>query len=324
MGVGAYSTVRDTNATIAPGDIRAEEFTQQQIVNSIRQLMADIATWNTAATMNGTFTGTFNGGVSGTFNGTVGATTPNTGAFTTVTASGAITSTGGAISANTTVSAGTSIAATTGLSFGTTLSSSQTVAGQAQVVSLRNISGANNAQIRFSLGNDLDANDFYINLFGSGVVGSPRQVEIKANAGNMVLTVGGLLSAPTVNTNTTATAANVNVDASGNLKKSTSSKRYKKFLKKYTRGLDFIRKMKPVFYRSKSKHDDDKTVYAGLIAEHIHDLGMTEFVTYDAKGRPDGLAYPHMAALFVKCFQEMDDKVRALEAKVKELTSAKR
>jgi hypothetical protein len=79
-----------------------------------------------------------------------------------------------------------------------------------------------------------------------------------------------------------------------------------------------------VFYRSKSKHDDDKTVYAGLIAEHIHDLGMTEFVTYDAKGRPDGLAYPHMAALFVKCFQEMDDKVRALEAKVKELTSAKR
>jgi hypothetical protein len=317
MGVGAYSPVRDTNATIAPGDIRAEEFTQQQIVNSIRQLMADIATWNTAATMNGTFTGAFSGTFSGTvtitggtFNGTVGATTPNTGAFTSIT--------GSSLNVTGSVIAGTS------LSWGTTASTAQNVAGQITPLSIRNLNGGATAQTRFSIGNDLDANDFTINLFSSGVVAAPRQVELKANAGNMVLTVGGLLSAPTVNTNTTATAANVNVDASGNLKKSTSSKRYKKFLKKYTRGLDFIRKMKPVFYRSKSKHDDDKTVYAGLIAEHIHDLGMTEFVTYDAKGRPDGLAYPHMAALFVKCFQEMDDKVRALEAKVKELTNAKR
>lgn len=43
MPLSNYSPVRDTNATIPPGDIRVEEFKYQQIVNSIRQIMADLA-----------------------------------------------------------------------------------------------------------------------------------------------------------------------------------------------------------------------------------------------------------------------------------------
>lgn len=43
MPISDYSTNRDANAEIPPGDIRAESFATQQIVNSIRQIMADIA-----------------------------------------------------------------------------------------------------------------------------------------------------------------------------------------------------------------------------------------------------------------------------------------
>lgn len=43
MPISSYSTDRDTNAGIAPGNIRAKDFSLQQIVNSIRQLMADLA-----------------------------------------------------------------------------------------------------------------------------------------------------------------------------------------------------------------------------------------------------------------------------------------
>lgn len=43
MPLGSYSTDRETNSTIPPGDIRAENLWGQQLVNAIRQLMADLA-----------------------------------------------------------------------------------------------------------------------------------------------------------------------------------------------------------------------------------------------------------------------------------------
>lgn len=43
MGITSYSSNRDANGSIPPGDIRANTFEIQQIVNAIRQLMADLA-----------------------------------------------------------------------------------------------------------------------------------------------------------------------------------------------------------------------------------------------------------------------------------------
>lgn len=44
MAIGDYSTTRDSNANIAPGNIRSNDYTRdQQLINSIRQLMADLA-----------------------------------------------------------------------------------------------------------------------------------------------------------------------------------------------------------------------------------------------------------------------------------------
>lgn len=43
MPISAYSAIRDNNADIAPGNIRTNDPNQQMIINSIRQLMADLA-----------------------------------------------------------------------------------------------------------------------------------------------------------------------------------------------------------------------------------------------------------------------------------------
>lgn len=63
MPISAYSPIRDDNASIPPGDIRSTKTEDQQILNSIRQLMADLAvgglfasTKVTVFTASGTFT----------------------------------------------------------------------------------------------------------------------------------------------------------------------------------------------------------------------------------------------------------------------------
>ncbi|NDD54319.1 hypothetical protein EBZ39_10660 [bacterium] len=101
---------------------------------------------------------------------------------------------------------------------------------------------------------------------------------------------------------TTATAANVVVDTgTGALQRSTSSLRYKTNVVDATHGLADVLKLRSVTY--KGKNDGDK-VFGGLIAEEVHDAGLTEFVAYDKEGRPDALHYGNMVALLVKADEQ--------------------
>lgn len=113
--------------------------------------------------------------------------------------------------------------------------------------------------------------------------------------------------------NTTAAAANCVLGiVAGELLRSTSSIRYKTDVTAYSRGLADLNKLRPVFY--KGKNDGDK-VYAGLIAEEVDALGMTEFVTYDEEDRPDALAYANMVALLVRSLQDVSARLETLELK---------
>lgn len=111
---------------------------------------------------------------------------------------------------------------------------------------------------------------------------------------------------------TTASAANCFINADGALYRSTSSLRYKTDVADAAHGLADVLKLRSVTY--KGKNDGDKT-FGGLIAEEVHDAGLTEFVAYDKEGRPDALHYGNMVALLVKAIQELEAKVAALEAK---------
>ena len=119
---------------------------------------------------------------------------------------------------------------------------------------------------------------------------------------------------------TTSEAANVNIASTGLFRKSTSSARYKKNIEDYTKGIDEVKLLRPVSFQSNNEEDSDKT-YAGLIAEEVHDAGLTEFVDYNEEGQPDAIHYSNMVSLLTKALQESLTKIESLEARVAALES---
>jgi hypothetical protein len=111
---------------------------------------------------------------------------------------------------------------------------------------------------------------------------------------------------------TTGSAANVFVASDGKMSRSTSSQRYKKNIQDAVHGLEKVLQLRSVTFNHINP-DEAGIVYGGLIAEEVHDLGLTEFVEYTWDGRPDSLRYGHMVSLLVKAVQELNARVVALE-----------
>jgi len=124
---------------------------------------------------------------------------------------------------------------------------------------------------------------------------------------------GNIISLPTYN-NGSGGAANVGIASSGELYRSTSSLKYKKNIENYSKGLNEIMQMRPVTYNSINEKEDG-ILYAGLIAEEIHELGMNEFVQYAQDGTPDALSYANMVSLLVKGIQELKEEIEILKSK---------
>ena len=112
--------------------------------------------------------------------------------------------------------------------------------------------------------------------------------------------------------NTTASAANMFVDSSGFVYRSTSSLKYKTDVKDSIHGLADVLKLRSVTYKSKN---GDDTVFGGLIAEEVHAAGLTEFVAYAPDKTPDSINYGNMVALLVSAIQELTARVQTLEAR---------
>ena len=117
---------------------------------------------------------------------------------------------------------------------------------------------------------------------------------------------------------TTASAANVFVASSGLLQRSTSSLKYKKDVQDAAHGLAEVMTLRPVTYKGKT---DGETIFGGLIAEEVHEAGLTEFVQYAEDGSPDALAYGQMVSLAFKAIQEQQAIIAALTARVEALES---
>jgi len=112
--------------------------------------------------------------------------------------------------------------------------------------------------------------------------------------------------------NTTASAANMFVDSSGFVYRSTSSLKYKTDVKNSIHGLADVLKLRSVTYKSKN---GDDTVFGGLIAEEVHAAGLTEFVAYAPDKTPDSINYGNMVALLVSAIQELTARVQTLETR---------
>lgn len=151
-----------------------------------------------------------------------------------------------------------------------------------------------------------------------GVVGSnggPPVITMRgassSTCGLNINLAAGVFQVDGVNANTTGTAANVNVDSSGNLKKSTSSIQYKRDVIDYDKGLQQLLGLRPVYYKSKQESDGNRQ-YAGLIAEDVDGAGMGEFVLYQ-NNKPDGLAYGNMAALLINAIKDLQKQINDLK-----------
>jgi hypothetical protein len=112
---------------------------------------------------------------------------------------------------------------------------------------------------------------------------------------------------------TTASAANVFINSEGLFFRSTSSLKYKQDIQDATHGLAEVLQLRPVTYKGKSELDGD-TIFGGLIAEEVHEAGLTEFVQYAEDGSPDALAYGNMVSLLVKAIQELKAEFDAYKA----------
>jgi hypothetical protein len=121
----------------------------------------------------------------------------------------------------------------------------------------------------------------------------------------------------------TGGTANLCIDSAGYITRATSSIRYKRDVQTYDKGLDVVLATKPVYYKSSvtnANGDIPDTQFAGLIAEDLHDLGLTEFVEYNTENQPDAVRYGNMVSLCIKAIQELKALVDTQASTITTLT----
>jgi len=133
---------------------------------------------------------------------------------------------------------------------------------------------------------------------------------------DFVIGVNGYIYSPPTYGLTTGGSANMFVATDGSFQRSVSSARYKNTITDATHGLTELLTLRPVTYKG---NNDADTVFGGLIAEEVHDAGLTEFVQYNEEDQPDALAYGNMVSLCIKAIQELKEELNTATARITEL-----
>ena len=163
---------------------------------------------------------------------------------------------------------------------------------------------------QINLQNTNDIGEIIFNTAASGY-----DVAQRAKIGHL-----GDLYVQRVYNNTTGNGANIFIASDGQFLRSTSSQRYKNTINDATHGLTELLTLRPVTYKSNHDHDSDN-IFGGLIAEEVHDAGLTEFVQYNEDNQPDALAYGNMVSLCIKAIQELKTELDNAKARITELES---
>jgi hypothetical protein len=155
-----------------------------------------------------------------------------------------------------------------------------------------------------------------IDSSGNFMVGTTSTTNGAKLSVNGVVYMNNTVYAPGVYSLTTGSAANVHIASDGTLYRSTSSLKYKTDVQDATHGLAQVLALRSVTYKGVN---DGAAVFGGLIAEEVHEAGLTEFVQYAEDGTPDALAYANMVSLAFKAIQEQQAIIIALTARVEAL-----
>jgi hypothetical protein len=76
-----------------------------------------------------------------------------------------------------------------------------------------------------------------------------------------------------------------------------------------------INKFRPVRYKSKCESDDQTIDYFGVIADEVHEAGITELVNYK-DGEVEGFQYERLTVVLLKVLQEQQVLITQLQADV--------
>jgi hypothetical protein len=176
------------------------------------------------------------------------------------------------------------------------------------------------------VGTTANSNSERLMVKSSGSTNSTSALRIENSSSTAMFLVrdDGYLRSPTTY-NLTGGTANLSIDSSGFITRATSSLRYKKDIVNYDKGLAVVNQLRPVYYKSSVAGADGNipdTQFAGMIAEELDALGLTEFVEYGAENQVESIRYGNMVALLTKAIQEqqalittLTDRITALEAK---------
>ena len=172
---------------------------------------------------------------------------------------------------------------------------------------------------------------------------SSDQMDIGVNAGGrLIITSGGEIYMPDMYDDTTSLGANmyIHTDGSHQLLRSTSSERFKKNIEtledKYA---DAVLGLRPVWYKSKCEADNADHSHWGLIAEEVAKVD-PRLVTYrntensrSEDGRDivtknldtpvvESVQYDRIIPHLINICKRQEDKITALEARIKALEEA--
>lgn len=126
---------------------------------------------------------------------------------------------------------------------------------------------------------------------------------------------------------TTASAANAFIDSSTyQIRRSTSSRRYKVNIVDERSDLDAFRQLRPVRFQDRGQHEelgDAAPWYIGLIAEEVDELGLTELVAYqeteDGGVRPDAVQYDRLTIGLLQLARAQQGQLDALATRLEQL-----
>jgi hypothetical protein len=113
---------------------------------------------------------------------------------------------------------------------------------------------------------------------------------------------------------TSASAANLFVDNTGQVFRSTSARKYKHDIRDLE-NID-INLLRPIRYKSKCEMDDQTIDHFGIVADEAHDAGITELVNYGADGEVEGFQYERLTVVLLKAMQTLKADLDATKAEL--------
>lgn len=134
-------------------------------------------------------------------------------------------------------------------------------------------------------------------------------------------TVGGIIRSPVTYSNpiTTSFRSVWVTSVDGQLGYNLSTRRAKQDIESAIIDPETVLLLRLVWFRyiaAVEAEGDDAEVYLGLIAEEVHDLGLTWLVEYDEEGLPCGVKFHLVAMALLAVAQNHEERLMQLESRV--------